>query len=75
MWRLLHTSGLAIMSSTLIKIVEIKAEMAWTQRNKATAHHLEPLKAHPAKLHRELITPKGSGGPEEGFGMSRAGDA
>uniref|UniRef100_A0A452R1I1 Developmentally regulated GTP binding protein 1 n=1 Tax=Ursus americanus TaxID=9643 RepID=A0A452R1I1_URSAM len=46
------------MSSTLAKIAEIEAEMARTQKNKATAHHLGLLKARLAKLRRELITPK-----------------
>uniref|UniRef100_A0A2K5RNR0 Developmentally regulated GTP binding protein 1 n=1 Tax=Cebus imitator TaxID=2715852 RepID=A0A2K5RNR0_CEBIM len=50
------------MSSTLAKIGEREAEMARTQKNKATAHHLGLLKAHLAKLRRELITPKGGGG-------------
>uniref|UniRef100_A0A8D2I3S9 Developmentally regulated GTP binding protein 1 n=1 Tax=Urocitellus parryii TaxID=9999 RepID=A0A8D2I3S9_UROPR len=61
------------MSSTLAKIAEIKAEMAWTQKNKATAHHLGLLKARLAKLRRELITPKDDrgGGPGEGFDIPR----
>uniref|UniRef100_A0A5F8GRX9 Developmentally regulated GTP binding protein 1 n=1 Tax=Monodelphis domestica TaxID=13616 RepID=A0A5F8GRX9_MONDO len=50
------------MSGTLAKIAEIEAEMARTQKNKATAHHLGLLKARLAKLRRELITPKGGGG-------------
>uniref|UniRef100_A0A2I2ZR46 Developmentally regulated GTP binding protein 1 n=1 Tax=Gorilla gorilla gorilla TaxID=9595 RepID=A0A2I2ZR46_GORGO len=59
------------MSSTLAKIAEIEAEMARTQKNKATAHHLGLLKARLAKLRRELITPKGGGGggPGEGSPM------
>lgn len=68
---------LATMSSTLAKIAEIKAEMARTQKNKATAHHLGLLKARLAKLRRELITPKGGrgGGPGEGFDVANTGDA
>ncbi|KAG3262610.1 DRG1-like [Ictidomys tridecemlineatus] len=64
------------MSSTLAKIAEIKAEMARTQKNKATAHHLGLLKARLAKLRRELITPKGGrgGGPGEGFDVANTGD-
>uniref|UniRef100_A0A2K6V5S4 Developmentally regulated GTP binding protein 1 n=1 Tax=Saimiri boliviensis boliviensis TaxID=39432 RepID=A0A2K6V5S4_SAIBB len=54
------------MSSTLAKIAEIEAEMARTQKNMATGHHLGLLKAHLAKLHRELITPKGGGGDQPG---------
>uniref|UniRef100_A0A5F9DN37 Developmentally regulated GTP binding protein 1 n=1 Tax=Oryctolagus cuniculus TaxID=9986 RepID=A0A5F9DN37_RABIT len=65
------------MSSTLAKIAEIEAEMARTQKNKATAHHLGLLKARLAKLRRELITPKGGGGggPGEGFDVAKTGDA
>uniref|UniRef100_A0A4W4GE03 Developmentally regulated GTP binding protein 1 n=1 Tax=Electrophorus electricus TaxID=8005 RepID=A0A4W4GE03_ELEEL len=48
--------------SLLAKIAEIENEMARTQKNKATAHHLGLLKARLAKLRRELITPKGGGG-------------
>ena len=40
------------------KIEDIEAEMAKTQKNKATAGHLGMLKAKLAKLRRELITPK-----------------
>ncbi|XP_034061186.1 developmentally-regulated GTP-binding protein 1 [Gymnodraco acuticeps] len=63
--------------SILIKIAEIEAEMARTQRNKATAHHLGLLKAKIAKLRRELITPKGGGGGAagEGFDVAKTGDA
>ncbi|XP_032253366.1 developmentally-regulated GTP-binding protein 1-like [Phoca vitulina] len=64
------------MSSPSAKIAEIEAEMAQTQKNKATAHHLGLLKAHLAKLRRELITPKGGGGggPGEGFDVAKTGD-
>uniref|UniRef100_A0A8D3E914 Developmentally regulated GTP binding protein 1 n=1 Tax=Scophthalmus maximus TaxID=52904 RepID=A0A8D3E914_SCOMX len=59
--------------SILAKIAEIESEMARTQRNKATAHHLGLLKARLAKLRRELITPKGGsgGGPGEAPGSPR----
>lgn len=50
------------MSNILEKISEIEAEMARTQKNKATAGHLGMLKAKLAKLRRELITPKSQGG-------------
>lgn len=43
--------------------------MAKTQKNKNTANHLGLLKARLAKLRRELITPKGSGGGPAGEGV------
>ena len=50
--------------------------MARTQKNKATSAHLGLLKARLAKLRRELITPKGGGGPAgEGFDVAKTGDA
>lgn len=58
------------------RINEIEAEMARTQKNKATAHHLGLLKAKLAKLKRELIdgaTKKG-GIKEEGFDVAKTGD-
>ncbi|XP_054166452.1 GTP-binding protein 128up-like [Oppia nitens] len=64
------------MSTVLEKIAAIEAEMARTQRNKATMGHLGLLKARLAKLRRELITPKGGGGPTgEGFDVAKTGDA
>jgi len=64
------------MSTVLEKIAQIEAEMARTQKNKATAGHLGLLKARLAKLRRELITPKGGGGgPGEGFDVAKTGDA
>ncbi|XP_046839906.1 developmentally-regulated GTP-binding protein 1 [Xenia sp. Carnegie-2017] len=61
----------------LERIAEIENEMAKTQKNKATANHLGLLKARLAKLRRELITPKGSGGGAtgEGFDVAKTGDA
>ncbi|XP_074601916.1 GTP-binding protein 128up [Brevipalpus obovatus] len=62
--------------TTVEKIAAIEAEMARTQRNKATMGHLGLLKARLAKLRRELITPKGGGGgPGEGFDVAKTGDA
>lgn len=65
------------MSATMQKIEEIEAEMARTQKNKATAGHLGLLKAKLAKLRRELIAPpKGGGGSAgEGFEVPKTGDA
>lgn len=61
----------------LERISEIEAEMARTQKNKATSGHLGMLKAKLAKLRRELITPKGGGGggAGEGFDVAKTGDA
>jgi len=62
--------------SIIQKISEIEAEMARTQKNKATAGHLGLLKAKLAKLKRELITPKGgSAVAGEGFDVAKTGDA
>ncbi|XP_046365665.1 GTP-binding protein 128up isoform X2 [Haliotis cracherodii] len=64
------------MSAILQRIAEIEAEMARTQKNKATSGHLGLLKARLAKLRRELIEPKGGGGPTgEGFDVAKTGDA
>ena len=60
------------------KIKEIEAEMARTQKNKATNYHLGTLKAKLAKLRNELLIEQGgggSGGPSEGFDVARLGDA
>lgn len=60
------------MSTILEKIADIEAEMARTQKNKATAGHLGMLKAKLAKLRRELITPKSQGGgTQEGFEVAK----
>ncbi|GFT79491.1 GTP-binding protein 128up [Trichonephila clavipes] len=64
------------MGTVVEKIAAIEAEMARTQKNKATMGHLGLLKAKLAKLKRELLTPKGSsGGPGEGFDVAKTGDA
>lgn len=56
------------------KIKEIEEEIARTQVNKATEYHLGVLKAKLAKLRRQLIAPKGTGGGG-GFEMRKTGDA
>lgn len=64
------------MSATLDKIKEIEAEMARTQKNKATSNHLGLLKAKLARLRRELLAPvRSSGGGGEGFEVSKTGVA
>ena len=56
---------------------EIEAEMARTQKNKATNYHLGTLKAKLAKLRNELLVENGGGGGGggEGFDVARLGDA
>lgn len=65
------------MSSTQQKIQEVEAEIARTQKNKATEGHLGLLKAKLAKLKREFIetATKASGGGGEGFEVGKSGDA
>eukprot|EP01006_Ploeotia_vitrea_P029484 TRINITY_DN62027_c0_g1_i1.p1 TRINITY_DN62027_c0_g1~~TRINITY_DN62027_c0_g1_i1.p1 ORF type:complete len:368 (+),score=29.37 TRINITY_DN62027_c0_g1_i1:67-1170(+) len=65
------------MASTLAKIADIEAEMARTQKNKATMGHLGLLKAKLAKLKRELLAePSGKGGGGvAGFDVAKTGDA
>uniref|UniRef100_A0A6B2G5R4 Developmentally-regulated GTP-binding protein 1 n=1 Tax=Myxobolus squamalis TaxID=59785 RepID=A0A6B2G5R4_MYXSQ len=64
------------MSDVQSKIADIEAEIARTQKNKATMGHLGILKAKIAKLKRDLLTPKSSGGGvSDAFEVSKAGDA
>ncbi|KAM0394929.1 hypothetical protein ACHAO7_004488 [Fusarium culmorum] len=64
------------MATTVDKIKDIEAEMAKTQKNKATSFHLGQLKAKLAKLKRELLTPSGGGGGGgTGFDVARTGVA
>eukprot|EP00618_Florenciella_parvula_P030355 CAMPEP_0119500122 /NCGR_PEP_ID=MMETSP1344-20130328/22358_1 /TAXON_ID=236787 /ORGANISM="Florenciella parvula, Strain CCMP2471" /LENGTH=49 /DNA_ID= /DNA_START= /DNA_END= /DNA_ORIENTATION= len=44
------------------KIKDIEAEMARTQKNKATNGHLGILKARIAKLREQLLSEEGGGG-------------
>jgi small GTP-binding protein len=59
------------------KIADIEAEMARTQRNKATEHHFGLLKAKLSKLKSTLIEASGGkgGASGEGFEVSKSGDA
>lgn len=60
------------------RIKEIEAEMARTQKNKATSYHLGTLKAKLAKLRSELFLEQSGGGGGsggEGFDVARNGDA
>jgi len=60
-----------------LKISEIEAEMARTQKNKATEGHLALLKAKMAKLKREQIDASTAkvGGGGDGFDVKKGGDA
>jgi ribosome-interacting GTPase 1 len=57
------------------RIKEIEAEIARTQKNKATEHHLGGLKAKLAKLRTQLLEPSSKGEKGEGFDVKRFGDA
>lgn len=65
--------------SLLQKIAEIEAEMARTQKNKATNFHLGLLKAKLAKLRAQVISGGdgrgGGGGGNEGWDVSKTGEA
>ncbi|KAI8821957.1 P-loop containing nucleoside triphosphate hydrolase protein [Chytriomyces cf. hyalinus JEL632] len=65
------------MSTIVDKIKDIEAEMAKTQKNKATSYHLGTLKAKLAKLRRELLMPTagGGGGAGVGFDVAKTGVA
>jgi len=59
------------------RIAEIEAEIARTQKNKATEGHIGLLKAKLAKIKREIIdvSLKSSGGGGDGFEVAKNGDA
>ncbi|EUR65287.1 hypothetical protein PFBG_04902 [Plasmodium falciparum 7G8] len=59
----------------LEKIKEIEAEMARTQKNKATEYHLGQLKAKLAKYRSQLLEAPKAGKKGEGFDVQRQGDA
>jgi ribosome-interacting GTPase 1 len=65
------------MATVMQKIKDIEDEMAKTQKNKATAHHLGLLKAKLAKLRREILAPPSAkgGGAGEGFDVTKSGDS
>ena len=57
------------------KIKEIEAEIARTQKNKATEHHIGSLKAKLAKLRTQLLDASASSGEKgEGFAVKKSGD-
>lgn len=58
----------------LERINEIEAEMARTQKNKATEYHMGCLKARIAKLRRDLTLPRNSSAAA-GFEVQKSGDA
>lgn len=61
--------------TTMQKIAEIEADIARTQKNKATNKHLGMLKAKIAMLKREILNPKGGkSGPGMGFDVTKSGD-
>lgn len=60
----------------LERIRDIEAEMARTQKNKATEYHLGRLKAQLARLRSQLLeAPKSEGGKGDGFDVCKFGDA
>ena len=63
--------------SAMQKIADIEAEIARTQKNKATMSHLCSLKARLAQLKRDIVESASSkGGPKgEGFDVQKTGDA
>jgi small GTP-binding protein len=65
------------MSSIQQKIAEIEAEIARTQRNKATEGHLGLLRAKIAKLRKQEVDQimGGKSGGGEGFDVMKSGDS
>lgn len=59
-----------------LSLQEIEEEMARTQKNKATEHHLGKLKMKLAMYRAKLLEPEGGGGGKsEGFDVGKHGDA
>jgi hypothetical protein len=59
----------------LERIADIEREIAKTQKNKATEHHLGVLKAKLAKYRSQLLEPAKKGEKGEGFDVLKSGDA
>jgi len=58
------------------KIKDIEQEIARTQKNKATEHHLGLLKAKLARFRAQLLEPpKGGSAKGDGFEVTKSGDA
>jgi small GTP-binding protein len=57
------------------KLRELEAELARTQKNKATEYHIGILKSKIAQYRRELISPRKHGASAGGFDVKKSGDA
>lgn len=57
------------------RIKQLEEEIAKTQYNKATQHHIGLLKARIAKLREEIESAKKSKGKHEGYVIQKSGDA
>ncbi|MBM3229082.1 GTP-binding protein [Candidatus Parvarchaeota archaeon] len=57
------------------KLSELEAELARTQKNKATEFHIGILKAKIARLKREMTGPKKGGSSGGGFDVRKTGDS
>ncbi len=57
------------------RIKDLEAEIAKTQYNKATQHHIGLIKARIAKLKEEIETAKKGKGKQEGYVIQKSGDA
>ena len=73
------TTNMSDSNAIQAKIDELEAEMARTQKNKATNYHLGTLKAKIAKLKSELVNgpggkSSGTKNAERGFDVTKSGD-
>lgn len=57
------------------KMAEIEAEMARTQKNKATEYHVGLLRGKLARLRAQLLEPPKASAKGEGFDVTKTGDA